>query len=88
EFHHLRGVDTLLGTDPAATDKPSPHGATEPRITTEPEVLVTSVQLCEPTTTAMKEKAVVSDFVDGSSAHCNMAEGELVEDLGLYKTEG
>ncbi|KAL0165453.1 hypothetical protein M9458_037297, partial [Cirrhinus mrigala] len=47
----------------------------------------------EPTTdgepeTATTEKAVASDFRKGRSAHCNIPEGELVEDLGLFEAEG
>ncbi|KAL0151228.1 hypothetical protein M9458_053419, partial [Cirrhinus mrigala] len=65
----------------AATDEPSPHGVTE--------LLVMSVQMCEPATMpATREKAVASDIVEGSSAYCIMAESELVEDLGLYEAEG
>ncbi len=37
--------------EPAATDELSPHGATEPQIATEPELLVTSVQVRELATT-------------------------------------
>ncbi|KAI2667475.1 DNA-directed RNA polymerase subunit beta' [Labeo rohita] len=48
-----------------------------------------SVQVCElATTLATREKTMASDVAVGSSVHCNMAEGELVEDLGLFEAEG
>ncbi|KAL0181988.1 hypothetical protein M9458_021363, partial [Cirrhinus mrigala] len=72
-----------------ATDEPSPHRATEPRIAAEPELLVISVQVCEPVTIpTTREKALASVIVEGCSAHCNTAKGELVEDLGLIEAEG
>ncbi|KAI2660085.1 RNA-binding protein Hfq [Labeo rohita] len=58
-----------------ATDEPPPHRATEPWIAAEPELLVMSVQVCEPATMpTTREKAVASDIVEGISAHCNVAE--------------
>ncbi len=66
------------------TDKPSQHGATELRIATELEWFMTSDQVRElatmPTT---RETAVDSESAERSSAHCTMAEGELIEDLEL-----
>ncbi|KAL0158538.1 hypothetical protein M9458_046614, partial [Cirrhinus mrigala] len=62
--------------EPAATNEPSPHGVTDPQIAAESELLPA-------TTPTTREKAMASDIVEGSSAHGNMAEGELVEDLGL-----
>ncbi|KAI2652932.1 Triple functional domain protein [Labeo rohita] len=67
---------------------PSPQGTTEPWIAAEPILLMTSVQLHEPVTTpAPRENAKASDVLEGSSAHCNMAEGELVKELGEWKAE-
>ncbi|KAL0148348.1 hypothetical protein M9458_056328 [Cirrhinus mrigala] len=55
---------------------------------TELELLITSVQIREPVTTpASRENAKVTDVVEGSSAYCNMAESELVKDLGEWKVE-
>ncbi len=50
---------------------------------------VTSDQVREPATTpATREKAVDSEIVERSSAHCTMAEGELSVDLELWSSEG
>ncbi|KAL0164161.1 hypothetical protein M9458_039914, partial [Cirrhinus mrigala] len=68
----------------AAVDEPSPHGTTEQQITAELELHMTSVQMCEPPT---RENAEASGIAKRSSAHCNLAEGELVEDLGLLEAE-
>ncbi len=73
----------------AATDKPLPHGTIEPRIATEPEPFLMSVQVQEPATmAATRERAVDSESAEPSSAHCAMAEGELFVDQGLWNTEG
>ncbi|KAL0179982.1 hypothetical protein M9458_025424, partial [Cirrhinus mrigala] len=70
--------------EPAMTGEPLQQGATELRITAEPELRVTSDQVQEPATTpATREKAVASEIAERSSAHCTMAEGELLMDLGL-----
>ncbi|KAL0186787.1 hypothetical protein M9458_018457, partial [Cirrhinus mrigala] len=75
--------------EPAATDESSLHGATEPRIAAELELLENSFQVCDPATMPVtREKAVASDFAEGSPAQCNMAKGELDEDWGLFEVEG
>ncbi|KAL0187542.1 hypothetical protein M9458_014641, partial [Cirrhinus mrigala] len=65
-----------------AGDEPLPHRATEQRIAVEPKLNMTSVQVCEPAT-----NPDASVIVERSSTHCNMAEGELVVDLGLFEAE-
>ncbi|KAL0164282.1 hypothetical protein M9458_040035, partial [Cirrhinus mrigala] len=59
--------------EPTTDGKPEPATTDEPSPhgATEPRISV--------------EKAVASDITEGISAHCNMAEGKLVEDLGLLE---
>ncbi len=74
--------------EPTTTDEPSPHGATELRIAAEPELLMTSVKVCEPATTpATREKAADGVSVDRSSTPCTVAEGELCMARWLCHTE-
>ncbi|KAL0192654.1 hypothetical protein M9458_010950, partial [Cirrhinus mrigala] len=55
-------------------------------ITMEPELCNPSDQVCEPVTTAAtREYAEASVVAERSCAHCNMAEGELVKNLGLFE---
>ncbi|KAL0173783.1 hypothetical protein M9458_029751, partial [Cirrhinus mrigala] len=90
--HYVEPEPTANGEpEPTETIEPSPHGVTELRIAAEPALHMTSVQVCRTATTvATREKAVVkaSDIAEGSSAHCNMAECDLVKDLGLFEAEG
>ncbi|KAI2646234.1 Sulfur carrier protein FdhD [Labeo rohita] len=70
-------------------DEPLVHGATEQQIFVELEQRMTSVQVCDPATTpTTREKAEASAITERSSTHCNIAEGELVVDLGLFEAEG
>ncbi|KAL0159608.1 hypothetical protein M9458_043333, partial [Cirrhinus mrigala] len=70
--------------EPTADGEPEP----DPWIATEPELLVTSAQVCElATMAATREKALASEIAERSSTHCYMAEGELAEDLGLFEAE-
>ncbi|KAK2871301.1 hypothetical protein Q8A67_023828 [Cirrhinus molitorella] len=63
--------------EPVVTDKPLPIRVTELRIAPEPEP-VTSDQVRGPATVlAMGERAMDSESVEGSSAHCTMADDEL-----------
>ncbi|KAL0177835.1 hypothetical protein M9458_026729, partial [Cirrhinus mrigala] len=67
-------------SEPGVTNEPSPQGATELRIAVEPELHVPSDQVSEPATTpAMREKVVASEIAEGSSVHCNMPEGDLID---------
>ncbi|KAL0177499.1 hypothetical protein M9458_026393, partial [Cirrhinus mrigala] len=75
--------------EPAAVDEPLPHGVTEQRIATDPGLHMMSVQVFEPATTpTTRENAEASVIAERSSAQCNMAEGEMVADLGLFEAEG
>ncbi|KAL0176625.1 hypothetical protein M9458_028955, partial [Cirrhinus mrigala] len=70
-----------------AVDEPLDR-VTEQQIAKEPELQMTSVQVCEPATTpTTSEKAKASVIEERSSAHCNMTECELVKDLGLLEAE-
>ncbi|KAI2657753.1 Streptococcal surface protein A [Labeo rohita] len=56
------------------------QGATELRIATEPKLRVPLDQVSEPVTTpTTREKAVANEIAEGSSAHCNMPEGDLID---------
>ncbi|KAL1278541.1 hypothetical protein QQF64_025214 [Cirrhinus molitorella] len=73
--------------EPKATDEPSPRSATELRIASEPEPKE-SDQVREPATEhATVENASDSESAEWSSAHCTMAEGELIIHLGLLEME-
>ncbi len=62
---------------------------TDPRITTEPELLVMSVQVREPATkTASRENDTDSESTENSSDSCTVADGEVVLDHGLCNSEG
>ncbi|KAI2649219.1 Filamentous hemagglutinin [Labeo rohita] len=67
-------------------DEPLLYGATEPRIVMEPELRVPSDLVQKPAATStMRENTVYSDIMERSSTHCNMAEGEIIMDLGIRK---
>ncbi len=72
----------------AARTTHSVRSTTELRIATEPELLMTSFKVCEPSTTpARREKAADSVSVEKSSVPCTAAEGELSMARGLCHTE-
>ncbi len=75
--------------EPAATDKPSPHGETEPWITSEPELLMMSVKVREPATTPTSRERVTDGVsTERSSTPCTVAEGELSMVRGLCHSKG
>ncbi|KAI2649220.1 Speckle targeted PIP5K1A-regulated poly(A) polymerase [Labeo rohita] len=56
-------------------DEPSLHGVTKQQVAVEPELRMTSVQVCEPATMSVtRDKAAASAITERSSTHCNMAE--------------
>ncbi|KTF90411.1 hypothetical protein cypCar_00005089 [Cyprinus carpio] len=59
---------------PTVTDKPSPQGATELRITADLELLMTSVQVREPATTLPTRENAVDSESAARSSPCTMTE--------------
>ncbi|KAL0157332.1 hypothetical protein M9458_048578, partial [Cirrhinus mrigala] len=75
-----RGLSMSRVPELVAVDEPLAHGVTEQWIVAEPELQPATMPVT-------RENAETSEIAERSSAHCNMAEGELFTYLGLLEAE-